>query len=580
MAESNASGASRQIPAETILAAAIVVVSLVVVTMGSLMWNGELQHRNEQNVVQRVRSARLELVQTSQALADADAIAARYAATGNRALLTEYVDAKTASRQHLAALRETVGSDAEAAASVTRLEMRLEQRLTALDAETTRRGQTRVDVTSDAHRTYRDEGAQLFALLNRHIDEARQAENQTRLQLIFMAAALAVLSLVGSGLGILALRRERTQWRLAHAAAEDARAKAAASDLAKTRFLAVASHDMRQPLHALTLYLTALERRVETDETRDIVAKMDRAVQSMIGMFASLLDLARLQAGVIVPEIEDAPLQPILESVVAEHPGGKAETAATDLAVRSDPRLLARIVSNLTANAVKHGGSAKLEAHAENDDVVMTISDDGPGIAPEDQERIFNEFERLGARNEGLGLGLTIVKRVAHLLGVSVRIESALGSGTRFTVRLPRARVPAEAKAAMPSDAALHDISVLAMDDDALARSAIAGLLSDLGAEVRACADGEEAEAIVRQGFAPHLLLLDLRINGELAGLAIAEHLRTQLTPPPPVIMITGDTEPQTLEALRASGHRWLIKPIKPAELAAAAEALMASSPA
>lgn len=579
MADSNAPDAAPSVPAETILAAAIGVVSLIVLTMGLLMWNGELQHRNEESVVQRVRSARFELVQTSQAQADAEAIAARYAATGNRALLTEYADAKAAARQHIAALRTTVGADAEAAASVARLERLLEQRIAALDAEATTRGRNRVTFADDAHSIYRNEGAALFVLLNGRIDEARRAENETRLQLIFMAIALALLSLVGSGLGILALRRERTQWRLAHAAAEDARAKAAASDLAKTRFLAVASHDMRQPLHALTLYLTALERRVDTAETRDIVAKMDRAVQSMIGMFASLLDLARLQAGVITPEIEDAPLQPIFEGVAAEHPGGKVEIAATGLAVHTDPRLLARVISNLAANAVKHGGSAKLKARSENGDIIVTVADDGPGIAPEDQERIFNEFERLGARTEGLGLGLTIVRRVATLLGLKVRIESALGAGTRFIVRIPRAHTHTEIKTTKPADAALRGLSVLAMDDDALARGAIEGLLSDLGADVRACADGGEAEALVRQGYAPHLLVLDLRINGHLLGLEIAHHLRSLLTPPPPVIMITGDTEPQTLEALRASGHKWLIKPINPAELGAAAEALLMAAP-
>ncbi|MBC7767575.1 MAG: response regulator [Phycisphaerales bacterium] len=565
--------AKRSLSAETILTAAIGAVSLIVITLGVLLWAAERNHRNEEAVVERVRAARSELIEASQARYEAEAIAALYAETGDRDLLAEFDAAKAIARQHLTTLRITTAADAEAQASVTRLEDLLERRFDALGAETSASsrvfppGQPRDDLQA----AFRAESTALFVLLDGRIDRARDAESAIRGQLSILAVALALLSLVGSGLAMFALRRERTQWRLAHAAAEDARAKADASDIAKSRFLAVASHDMRQPLHALTLYLTALERRVESSEARDIVTKMDRAVHSMVGMFASLLDLARLQAGVIKPDIADSALQPIFDAIAAEHPGAKVDVAPTQLSVLTDSRLLERVISNLVANAVKHGGSARVSTRTVNGDAEITIADEGPGIAFEDQERIFNEFERLGARSDGLGLGLTIVRRLAELLDISVDLQSVPGEGASFILRVPRATTPAAVTVPAVGADALRGVPVLAMDDDALAREAIAGLLRDLGAHVRACANGEEAEAIVQQGYKPDLLVLDLRIEGELRGLDIAERLRAHLAPAPPVIMITGDTEQQTLEALRASGHAWLIKPINPNDLSAAA---------
>jgi len=577
MAETAAPEPARSLRAETILMTALGVVSLIVITMGLLLLRAERQHTNEEAVVERVRAARHQLIQASQAQNDAEAIVARYTATGDRGLLTEFDTAKRIAREHMVALQSIVADDGEASAFVGRIEGLGERRFAALDNEASNRSRGRSGQRPDTtiYAALRAENGALFTLLNSRIDDARAAENATRLLVSVMIIALGALSLVGSGLAIFALRRERTQWRLAHAAAEEARARAAASDIAKTRFLAVASHDMRQPLHALTLYLTALERRVESVEAREIVSKMDRAVQSMIGMFASLLDLARLQAGVITPEIVETPMQPILDAAMAEHPGGKVEAAATAIAVRSDPRLLERIVSNLVGNAVKHGGSARILVSAEGGHAHITIADDGPGIAPEDQERIFTEFERLGARSDGLGLGLTIVRRLAELLDIGITLDSAAGDGARFTLRLPLASVQQRAPTRIVSADALRDVPVLTMDDDALAREAIAGLLTDLGADVRACDDGAGAEAIVRGGFAPRLLVLDLRIHGELRGLDIARRLREAVSPSPPVIMVTGDTESTTLEALRASGFAWLIKPIDPADLSAAATALL-----
>ncbi|MBL8536016.1 MAG: hybrid sensor histidine kinase/response regulator [Hyphomonadaceae bacterium] len=413
----------------------------------------------------------------------------------------------------------------------------------------------------------------LIAAVNRRNDAARGAEARTRARLDAISAALGFLSLVASALAMFSLRRERRQWRLANALAEDARARASASDLAKTRFLAAASHDMRQPLHALTLYLSALTRRVKDDEARGILANAERAAQSLVSMFSVLLDLARIEANVITPEFEDVAVQDVLERVAAEHPGADIQVAPTTLIVRSDPVLLERIVRNLVSNAMKHGGgTARLSAADLGHEAQIMVSDDGPGIAPEDQAKVFDEFVRLDGRSasEGLGLGLAIVKRLADLLGHGVSLRSAPGQGAVFAVNAPIARTSARLTAtATETTAKLQGQSVIVLDDDPLARNAMAGALKDLGADVVAVATEEDLNAAVARA-APDLVMLDLRLDGRIAGLAIASRLSTQLGPAARLVIVTGDTAADTLAQLRASGHRWLIKPVDPHDLAAA----------
>jgi CheY-like chemotaxis protein len=187
---------------------------------------------------------------------------------------------------------------------------------------------------------------------------------------------------------------------------------------------------------------------------------------------------------------------------------------------------------------------------------------------------VFEEFVRLdrGGKSEGLGLGLAIVRRVSQLLGVELRLESAPGQGARFSLRLPLAAAP-DAKARAGAGDSLRGVPVLVMDDEPLAREAMTATLSDLGAQVRACANGEDVAAALDQGFTPRLLLMDLRVDGELSGIAIANSARARIDPPPRAIIITGDTGPDALAALRASGHAWLIKPVDPRDLSAAAAA-------
>jgi signal transduction histidine kinase len=211
------------------------------------------------------------------------------------------------------------------------------------------------------------------------------------------------------------------------------------SESAKTRFLTAIGHDMRQPLHALLLYLSALERRVHDAEARDVLNKADRAAQSLAGMIEGLIQLARLDAGKIEPELERVSLQGLFDDLLTHAPHASADS--TSLYVHSDPVLLETIMQQLVANAAKHGGgSAHVSAEEKNGAVEIKVRDNGPGIAPEDQERIFAEFVRVdGGANGGLGLGLTIAKRLAELVSHDIEVRSAPGEGATFIVRAKRA---------------------------------------------------------------------------------------------------------------------------------------------
>lgn len=205
------------------------------------------------------------------------------------------------------------------------------------------------------------------------------------------------------------------------------------SDKARTRFLTAVSHDMRQPLQALLLYLGALDRRVKDDEARDVLAKADRAAQALAGMFDELVLLARLEAGKITPDLGRTPVQAAFENV--QEPG--VSVGATPLQVRSDSDLLEIILRQLVSNGLKHGGGAvALSAEHRNGSVEIAVADSGAGVAPEDQQRIFEEFARLdGARADGLGLGLTIARRLASLLGHDIELRSSPGQGATFVIR-------------------------------------------------------------------------------------------------------------------------------------------------
>ena len=520
-----------------------------------------------------IRSTRNGAIALTQEHADASAALRSYLLNRDPRLAAQYQQERAEVQQDLELLHRLDDHDPELAPLVAHIDALAERDFAALDAGLAGRQRS---ASNGPANELREAIERLHSTVLRRAERIRADEEATRGRLDSIAVALAVLSLLASALAILALRRERGQWQKATEALTIAHAKAAASDIAKTRFLAAASHDMRQPLHALTLYISALQRRVDSDEAREILAKMERAAHSMSGMFSTLLDLARIQADVVEPEIETFPLQDVIDRVVSQHPGAPVTVKSTPVEVRTDPLLLERLLRNLLSNALKHGGgAAQIEMRQVGRMVEVAVIDQGPGIKSEDQERIFDEFTRLDGRagGEGLGLGLAIVKRIADLLSLDLDLRSAPGKGSSFIVRIPVTAVSAEAPARqVVRQHELDGLRVVVMDDDPLALEAAAGALRDLRADVRTAAREADVTAILDSGFTPDLMVMDLRIDGALAGVDIANRARARLERKPQVIVVTGDTAPEALAALRASGHRWLTKPVNPNDLMEAVE--------
>ncbi|HWZ92667.1 MAG TPA: HAMP domain-containing sensor histidine kinase, partial [Polyangiaceae bacterium] len=239
-----------------------------------------------------------------------------------------------------------------------------------------------------------------------------------------------------------------SELQIQKASAETAKARAEQADLAKSRFLAAASHDLRQPLHALSLFSATL-RELELDtKQRSVVEQIYRNIDSLEALFDELLDISKLDAGYIRPSIVDFPIQRVLD-VLRTRYGPLAHDKALDLrirscdkVVRSDAALLERVLGNLVANAIRYTreGGILVACRQRGAQLVVAVWDTGIGIAPDQHERIYEEFFQLGNperdRRNGLGLGLPIAKRMAHLLGTEIELRSELGRGSRFAIRV------------------------------------------------------------------------------------------------------------------------------------------------
>jgi signal transduction histidine kinase len=268
-------------------------------------------------------------------------------------------------------------------------------------------------------------------------------------------AAAGICLAVGAVM-LLAHRRRQAGVELALRAGLDT---ALAASRLKSRSIAAAAHDLRQPLHAISMYIGVLRRRAADPATREVVENMAIAVASMQRMFAALLDVARLDAGAIQPAPRQVRLQELYDALevelapVAVAKGLSLDIVPTTLAVTCDPALLETILRNLLGNAVKFcdSGTAGIATRRQGDMVEVTVFDTGIGIAPDDQRRIFEQFERgalPGPPRDGLGLGLSIVRRMAELLGTRVELVSRAGEGSRFSLALPHA--PAESQCPAP----------------------------------------------------------------------------------------------------------------------------------
>ncbi|KAF0137094.1 MAG: integral membrane sensor hybrid histidine kinase, partial [Xanthobacteraceae bacterium] len=376
----------------------------------------------------------------------------------------------------------------------------------------------------------------------------------------------------------------------ANRALSQARDDAVAATAAKSRFLAAASHDLRQPLHALSLFANALARRVQGEEPRRLVANMETTLGSLQDMFNALLDVSRLDAGIVEAEPRTFVIGDLLARVSA---GFRAQAAAhglefhlvpSRLAVVSDPILVETILRNVVTNALKFTPSGKVlvGVRRRGDAAILEVHDTGPGVAEEDRERVFEEFERskqaAHGQNDGLGLGLSIVRRLCNLLGHRISLTSRRGRGTVFRVELPLAPrdLPSvETPVAEPA-VSLDGRRILILDDEPMIVEALAGMLRDDGATVIAATSSEEASAALSAAADIDLAVIDLQLERGNDGLELIDRWRRDGAFNRPALIVTGATDPGTLARLQASGVTWLTKPVAVPVLRAAVARLMA----
>ena len=389
------------------------------------------------------------------------------------------------------------------------------------------------------------------------------------------------------------LRRaaETLEQRVAERTAEleASRAEAEAANLGKTRFIAAASHDLLQPLHAARLFTAAM---IDRDPRNDLGGKIDASLGAVESLLDALLDISKLDAGAFQPEKRAFALQPLFESLAtafaptAARNGVELVIAPTAAFVDTDPAFLRRILQNLLSNALRYGRSegrparVLLGCRRAGDSLRIEVRDNGPGIPPDKQAVIFDEFVRLqpedeGPREErGLGLGLAIVDRIARMLDLPVSLASAPGKGSTFAVTVPRAASVAAAPSAAPSPQPMPSIEaesfVLCLDNESRVREAMAALLGGWGCKVATAASEAEAmEAVARAGRLPDLVLADLHLDEGADGLEAVVAMRAAWGRTVPAALVTADRDPTLRVRARARQIELLHKPVKPASLRA-----------
>ena len=383
----------------------------------------------------------------------------------------------------------------------------------------------------------------------------------------------------GRSLGFRTSVRDITRRKEAEAAQEAARQAAEQANRAKSKFLAAASHDLRQPIQAAALFVAALARRDGDAESRALVDQIGLCLAATQELLDSLLDISRLDAQVLTVERRALALGDLFERLETEFASAAAEKGiglrcvATSHFVESDPLLLFRILQNLTANAVRYTprGRVLIGARRRGGTVRIEVHDSGIGIAPEQIPLIFQEFTQIGNaerdRSKGLGLGLAIVERLSRLLGVEVGLRSIPGRGSAFWVEVPQAGgiLPAPVAEAPPR---LAGRCVALLDDEPMVLGSLSAFLEGEGLQVLAA---ETEAALLAQLRAaprrPDLLVVDYRLRDGGNGAEAARRLQAALGGTLPALLLTGDTEPSRLAEAQASGFGLLHKPVQPSQL-------------
>ncbi|MGY1424924.1 hybrid sensor histidine kinase/response regulator [Lysobacter sp. A289] len=353
---------------------------------------------------------------------------------------------------------------------------------------------------------------------------------------------------------------------------------------AKSRFLAAIGHDLMQPLHAAQLFTDALTTQLAGQTQRDVLAQIGGALDSTSDLLTGLLDMSRLEAGGLVPELRDFPLAEVLEplasefSAIAAARGLRFRFVRTSAWVHSDPQLLRRALQNFLANAVRYTdvGGILFGVRRDHGGLRIEVHDTGSGIDPALQDAIFEEFRRgENAPGQGLGLGLSIADRIAQLLHAPLTLRSTVGRGTVFAMRVVQAPTPA-AVVAPRAVRSLASLRVLLVDNDPQALDALAGVLRGWGCEVAAAVDRESAERQVVEAPAS-LWLFDYHLDHGDTGIALAAYLGERHGSRP-TLLLSADGTHAVRRAVLEAGYSLLAKPLKPLALKSVLDRLIAAS--
>ncbi len=361
------------------------------------------------------------------------------------------------------------------------------------------------------------------------------------------------------------------------------------ANLSKSRFLAAASHDLRQPMHALGLLFESLRPRIDDEASQHLLRSITTTIHTLEDLFNALLDISKLDAGVIQCAPQPLPLRHTLERIeaefrpLAERKGLRfaMHLPAPHIAVHSDAALLDRMVRNLVSNAIQHTrrGTVLVACRPRARAVRIEVRDSGPGIQPELHKEIFQEFYQINNlerdRSHGVGLGLAIVDRLSRMLGHPVGLRSSPGCGSTFTVELPRCHISA-VPPVLPAAQVIEGLqplrgrSIAAIDDDPIVLEGMRQLFEHWGCSLTAAASADELLArLATQSVVPEIVISDYRLrNGETGAQAIAKVVAF-CGHPIPGVLVTGDTAPERLREAADSGHAVLHKPVRPGKLRA-----------
>ena len=356
-------------------------------------------------------------------------------------------------------------------------------------------------------------------------------------------------------------------------AAEDA-------NRAKTQFLAAASHDLRQPMHSMNVLVAALSLKTLDDNAHEIVKVLNTVNQTITQQLDGLLDISKLDAGTVVAKIEPCSLDALLRDhyqAVRLRAGGGGQLCILNIeqsvTARTDEALLRRAISNLTDNALKFtpsGGQVMLTLKQLGAEALIEVSDSGIGIPDSQREMIFREFYQIGNANRdramGLGLGLSIVRRLCNLIGARLSVHSVVGEGSRFTISLPNVEtLDSPQDRPVRHRRSLQSLVVLVIDDEAMVRQSMRFLLEELGCTVHDAPGSSEAVQIAARETID-VILSDMRLAEADSGIeAIAQVHRLQ--PDARAVLVTGDTAPERLREAQATALPLLHKPVTLANL-------------